>query len=84
MKTITATAARSNLFKLLKNTSNTHTPVRVSFKGGSTIIISEEDYENMLETAELLSIPGLKTSINKADSEIKKGEVLSYEEVFKK
>jgi PHD/YefM family antitoxin component YafN of YafNO toxin-antitoxin module len=36
----------------------------------------------LLETAELLSVPGLKESIKKADKEIKKGDVKSFKEIF--
>ena len=48
-----------------------------------TILMSEETYDNLIETAELLSIPGFKVSIKKAEQEIKKGEWFTLEEVFK-
>lgn len=83
MNTITATTARSNLFNLLKEVLKSHTPTRVSSKEGSVIMISEEDYENLIETAELLSIPGLRESIQKADQEIEKEEIYSFNEIFK-
>lgn len=47
-------------------------------------MISEEDYESLLETAELLAQPGLKESIKKADKEIEKGELYTLDDVFKK
>lgn len=75
MHTITATNARSNFFQLLKNTIHTHLPTRVDSKEGGVVMISENDYENLIETAELLSIPGFKKSIEQADKEIEKGEV---------
>lgn len=82
MHTITATNARSNMFQLLKETIKKHFPIRISSKEGSAILISEEDYESLIETAELLSEPGLKKSIQKADQEIKKGEIYSFDQVF--
>jgi len=54
MNTLTATNARSNLFKLLKQTINGHLLTRISSKEGSAILISEDDYESLVETAELL------------------------------
>ncbi len=44
--------------------------------------MSEEDYENLTETLELLSIPDFKKSLNVADREIEKGETYSMDEVF--
>lgn len=84
MKTITATNARSFFFTLLKDTVKTSIPVRVSCKEGNVVMISEEDYESLLETAELLAQPGLKESIKKADTEIEKGELYTFDDVFKK
>lgn len=83
MKTYTATDARSNLFKLLKTTIMGHAITRIASKDGAAILISEDDYESLMETAELLSIPGFKKSIEKADREIEKGEMYSLDEVFK-
>jgi len=82
MQTITATIARSNLFQLLKNILNSHLPTRISSKSGNVVVIPEEDYESLVETAKLLSTPGLKKSLQKADNEIKKGEIYSIDNVF--
>ena len=83
MNTLTATNARINLFKLLKQTVKGHLQTRISSKEGNAILISEEDYESLLEAVELLSINGLKESILQADKEIENGEVVSIDEVFK-
>lgn len=79
---MTATAARSNWFDLLKKTIKGHILTRVSSKEGNVVLLSEEDYESLLETAELLSIDGFKDSIKQADKEILAGEVYSMEEIF--
>ena len=80
MQTITATNARANFFQILKNNNNTTT--RVSFKGGASILISEENYNNIIETAELLSISGMQESITQADKEIEKGELYDIKDVL--
>ncbi|PIR54645.1 prevent-host-death protein [Candidatus Peregrinibacteria bacterium CG10_big_fil_rev_8_21_14_0_10_36_19] len=83
MVTITTTDARSNLFNIVKKTAKGHVPTKISSKDGNVVMISENDYESLLETAELLSISGLKESISKSDKEIEKGEVYNFEEIFK-
>ena len=83
MFTLTATDARANLFNIVKNAVRGHLHTRISSKEGSAILISEEDYESLLETAELLSIKGFKESIRKADKEISQKQFYSIEEAFK-
>jgi len=83
MVTITTTNARLNLFQIVKKTAKAHITTKISSKDGNVIMISEEEYESLLETAELLSVKGLKTSIKKADKEIENGETYSFEETFK-
>lgn len=83
MITVTATDARSNLFQIVKKTARGHVPTKISSKEGNVVLISEEDYESLIETAELLSISGFKESIAKSDKEIKNGEVYTFEETFK-
>lgn len=83
MITLTTTSVRSNLFQIVKKVIKGRVPTRVSSKDGNVIIISEEDYESLLETAELLATPGLVKSIKKADKEILKGDVFTFNEVFK-
>jgi antitoxin YefM len=82
MKTITASRARSELFNLLKNTVKGHRQVRITSKEGSVVLMSEADYDNLIETLELLSIAGLKESLLAADREIEKGDTYSLDEVF--
>ncbi len=82
MTTITATELRSNLFQVLKKTVKGHLHTKISSKEGNAVLISEDEYDSLLETAELLSIPNLKESLKEADKEIEKGKVYSIEEVF--
>jgi len=82
MDTITATGARSDLFNILKSVIKGHLFTRIKTKEGSAILLSEEDYESIMETAKLMSIPGMTKSIKKADAEIKNGDVYSMDEIF--
>ncbi len=82
MTTFTATAARQALFSLLERSIKGHSPVKITSKNGDAILISEEDYESLLETLELLSTPGMLKSIREAKADIKAGRVKSLKQVF--
>lgn len=82
MTTLTATQARQNLFSLVKKSVKAHTPVRITSKAGDVVLLSEEDYESLLETLELLSTPGMLKSIEEAKADIKAGRTKSLKEVF--
>ena len=82
MKTVTATAARKDLFNLLRRSVQGHRQFRIIHKGGAAVVLSQEDYESLLETLELLSTPGLLKSIRQARREIARGETYSMDEVF--
>ena len=71
-----------NLFQLFKKVLKSHLPVRINSKDGTLVLIPEEDYESLVETAELLSVKGFKESIKKADKEIKEENLYSLEDVF--
>ena len=83
MLTVTTTNARSDLFRIVKKTAKGHVPTKISSKDGNVVLISEDDYESLIETAELLAVPKFKESIEKADEEIEKGEVCTFDETFK-
>jgi antitoxin YefM len=82
MKTFTATEARRELFTLLKRSVRGHQQFRITCKEGDVVLLSQGDYENLLETLELLSTPGLLKSVRRARREIARGETYSLEEVL--
>ncbi len=58
MKQYTYTKTRENLRSILNLVCADHEPVRVTRRrGDNVIVISEEDYDALLETAYLLSSP---------------------------
>ena len=65
MKSITATKARENLYKLIDETNSSHEPIHISGKRSNAVLISEEDWRSIEETLFLSSIPGMKKSIVK-------------------
>lgn len=63
MKSITATKARSNLYKLIDDTSEAHEPIQITGKRVNAVLLAEEDWRAIQETLYLLSIPGMRESI---------------------
>jgi prevent-host-death family protein len=63
MATISATKFRQNLFGYLSEAINFNTPLHITTKDGSAVVISEADYNAMRETMYLSSIPGLKNDL---------------------
>jgi len=63
MTTLTASEARSNLYRLIDETASTHTPILITGKRSNAVLIAEEDWRAIQETVYLLSIPGMRESI---------------------
>jgi antitoxin YefM len=82
MTSLTATEARQRLFSLLKNAARGHRVYRITHNDGDAVLLSQEDYESLLETLELLSTPGVARSIRQARREIERGETYSLEDVL--
>ena len=54
---------RKNIFGMLEQTIKFNEPVTISTKDGNAIVISEEDYNGLMETLYLSSIPAMKEKI---------------------
>ncbi len=65
MTCLTATEARAKLYRLVDDVSISHTPIQISGKRNSAILISNEDWQSIQETLYLSSIPGMRDSIIK-------------------
>jgi len=63
MKAITVTKARSDLYKLLDETAQSHEPVQITGKRANAVLVSEDDWRAIQETLYLLSVPGMRESI---------------------
>jgi len=63
MKTITATKARANLYKILDEAKESGEPIQITGKRSNAILLSEDDWRSISETLYLLSIPGMRESI---------------------
>ena len=54
---------RKNIFGMLEQTIKFNEPINISTKDGNAVIISEEDYNGLMETLYLSSIPAMKEKI---------------------
>ena len=65
MTTMTASRARTQLYRLLDRASSAHEPIQITGKRSNAVLVSEEDWRAIQETLYLLSIPGMRESIRK-------------------
>lgn len=63
MPILTATEARSKLYRLIDEAASTHEPIVITGKRGRAVLISEDDWRSIQETLYLLNIPGMRESI---------------------
>lgn len=63
MTTLNATEARSKLYALIDETSASHQPIVIKGKRGNAILLAEEDWNAINETLHLLSVAGMRESI---------------------
>ncbi|MBC8438495.1 MAG: type II toxin-antitoxin system Phd/YefM family antitoxin [Deltaproteobacteria bacterium] len=63
MTILSATEARSNLYKLIDQALSSHEPIIITGKRGNAVLLSEEDWKSIQETMFLLNIPGMRESI---------------------
>ncbi len=71
---------RKDIYELLETTIKYNEPINVSTKNGNAIVLSEEDYNGLIETVNLLNIQGMKEKLIKGKEE-KIENCISEEEV---
>lgn len=65
-KVMTASQARSNIYKIMDETAQTHQPIMITGKRNNVVMISEEDWNAIEETLYLNSVTGMADSIKEA------------------
>ena len=63
MTTLNATDARSKLYRLIDETTQSHKPILITGKRGNAVLLAEQDWNAINETLYLVSIPGMRESI---------------------
>ncbi len=82
MPVITATNARKDFFEIVKGAAEKHEIYHIHHRKGDVVLMSEDEYESLLETLSLLSVPGFKERFELSQKEVEAGETSTFEEVF--
>jgi prevent-host-death family protein len=69
MKTITATSARADLYRVMDSAVTGHEPVHITGKRGNVVLVGEADWRAIQETLYLVSMPGMRDSIRRGMEE---------------
>ena len=81
MTTITITNFRKNIYSLVENAVKFNEPVSITTKDGNAVMISEDEYNGLIETLYLTSIPGMREKLTEGlDTPL--DETVSEEEVL--
>lgn len=69
MTVLNVTEARSKLYALIDEATDTHQPIVITGKRCNAVLVSEEDWKSITETLHLLSVPGMRESIKEGMKE---------------
>ncbi len=79
MTTISYSQTRQHLKTIFDNVVNDSEPIFVKRKnGGNVVILSEEDYRSLNETAYLLSSPANRKHLENGITNLQKGEYKTF------
>jgi antitoxin YefM len=76
---ITASQARAQLFPLIEQVNEDMKPVVITSKAGNAVLISQSEYESMIETSYLLSTPANREWILESLAQADRGELTVLE-----
>ncbi|MDA0907698.1 MAG: type II toxin-antitoxin system Phd/YefM family antitoxin [Bacteroidetes bacterium] len=63
MKSLSATQARKDIYRIIDETCETNEPVLITTKRSDAVLVGKSDWDAMQETLYLNSIPGMTESI---------------------
>lgn len=63
MTNVNATNFRKNLFEYLNQAVDFNDVINVSTRNGNAVVMSEEDYNSLMETLYLMSHPGTREEV---------------------
>ena len=69
MSAVSATSARSNLYRLIDQVNEESQPLTITGQRGNAVLIGEADWQAIQETLFLESVPGFAESIRQARTE---------------
>ena len=69
MTAVSATAARSDLYRLIDTVNEESAPITITGRRGNAVLIREADWSAIQETLYLQGIPGMADSLKEAARE---------------
>ena len=63
MTNVNITSFRKNIYEMIENTIEYNEPINITTKKGNAVVLSEEDYNSLMETLYISSVPNLKEKI---------------------
>jgi len=69
MQILTASEARTNLYRLMDQAAESHEPIIISGKRNDAVLVAAEDWQAIQETLYLLSVPSMRESIKEGMAE---------------
>ena len=69
MRTLTASEARTNLYRLMDQSAESLQPILISGKRTNSVLLSTENWDAIQETLYLLSVPSMRESIKEGTAE---------------
>lgn len=75
---ITASEARSQLFPLIEQVNNDSAPVVITSKKGNAVLVSESEWESMVETMYLLRTKTNRDRLARSRDEARTGSLYEY------
>lgn len=76
---ITASEARSQLFPLIEQVNNDSTPIIITSKKGNAVLLSESEWESIIETMYLLRTPANRERLARSQAEVLANDLYEYE-----
>ena len=76
---ITASEARKNLFPLIEQVNEDHTPVEITSKRGDAVLIGIVDYRALEETTYLLRSPANVRRLLESIDQVRSGQLEQHQ-----
>ncbi len=75
---ITASEARAQLFPLIEQVNNDSTPIIITSKKGNAVLVSESEWESIVETMYLLRTPTNRERLARSQADVAAGNLFEY------
>ena len=80
MTNVNITNFRKNIYEMIETTIEYNEPLNITTKKGNAVVLSEEDYNSLIETLYITSVPNLKEELIKRANDNEE-EFVSEDEV---